>query len=112
MLTLPSDEKSTMTTGDCGAKEQTMTIKWHGGNDSLSLHFVMNETSKNYYMHHLEVNLTSDEFPDGKSSKININNDCKHAMTLNLSVFLITDPYLFPFVLYLVRRDNGARSRG
>ena len=67
---MPTENQSSIATGNCGASEQTINITWHGGDDSLEIHFVKNDTTKRYYIHHLGVNLGEHEFPDAKPSNI------------------------------------------
>lgn len=69
LLTLPTDKNETQSVGSCGGLEQTLNLTWHEGADFLSIHFVKNETTKKYAMHHIEVSLGSHEFPNISSSK-------------------------------------------
>ncbi|EZA58242.1 Lysosome-associated membrane glycoprotein [Ooceraea biroi] len=61
-------------TGKCGSTEQNLTLSWTPqagalSQDNFTLHFVKNETDKRYSLHHLEISLASEEFPNDKSNK-------------------------------------------
>ncbi|XP_015607781.1 lysosome-associated membrane glycoprotein 1 [Cephus cinctus] len=63
---LPADNK-TLATGVCGSLEQNLTLSWNTSitvNNSLTLHFVQNSTTKQYSLHHLEVILDPQNFPN------------------------------------------------
>lgn len=58
-------------TGKCGKIEQNLTISWESQNKTLNnftMHFVKNETEKHYSLHHFEISLAAEEFPNNKSS--------------------------------------------
>lgn len=59
-------------TGNCGKNEQNLTLSWESQNkiiqNNLTIHFVKNETEKCYSLHHFEISLVAEEFPNIKSS--------------------------------------------
>ncbi|KZC13058.1 Lysosome-associated membrane glycoprotein 1 [Dufourea novaeangliae] len=64
---MPVDNATTKATGNCGQFEQVLTLTWSSNNDTngnMSLHFVRNETAKDYFIHHLEVVLPRTDFPN------------------------------------------------
>ncbi|XP_012288130.1 lysosome-associated membrane glycoprotein 1 [Orussus abietinus] len=70
VLHLPKDNKTAVATGICGAIEQNITISWPSDivNNSLTLHFIQNATSKNYDLHCINVTLSSSNFPNISSN--------------------------------------------
>lgn len=61
-MDIPSNSNAT---GKCNATEQILTVSWDAPNatkDNLTLHFMKNETSKRYSLHHFEINLAPQEF--------------------------------------------------
>lgn len=59
--------------GNCGKIEQNLTLTWESQNktamNNFTIHFVKNETEKHYSLHHLEISLAADEFPNAESNK-------------------------------------------
>lgn len=60
-------------TGKCGKTEQNLTLSWESSQnkiiqDNFTIHFVKNETEKYYSLHHFEISLAAEEFPNDKSS--------------------------------------------
>lgn len=59
-------------TGKCGKTEQNLTLSWVSQNkiaqNNFTIHFVKNETGKYYSLHHFEISLAAEEFPNDKSS--------------------------------------------
>lgn len=62
------------TTGICGNVEQNMTVSWNvqKDTDNFTLHFVKNETTKHYSLHHFEISLAPEEFPADKWSTVSL----------------------------------------
>ncbi|KYQ57111.1 Lysosome-associated membrane glycoprotein 1 [Trachymyrmex zeteki] len=61
-------------TGKCGKTEQNLTLSWESSQnkiiqDNFTIHFVKNETEKYYSLHHFEISLAAEEFPNDKSNK-------------------------------------------
>ncbi|KYN28118.1 Lysosome-associated membrane glycoprotein 1 [Trachymyrmex cornetzi] len=60
-------------TGKCDKTEQNLTLSWESENktaqDNFTIHFVKNETEKYYSLHHFEISLAAEEFPNDKSNK-------------------------------------------
>lgn len=77
---MPVDNATTNASGDCGKLEQVLTLKWSPKTapvGNMSLHFMKNETTKHYSLHHLEVVLPVTDFLN---------------TTLNQSMVLIHEP--------------------
>lgn len=59
-------------TGYCGKDEQNLTLSWESQNkiiqNHFTIHFIKNETEKLYSLHHFEISLAAEEFPNNKSS--------------------------------------------
>ncbi|KYM99369.1 Lysosome-associated membrane glycoprotein 1 [Cyphomyrmex costatus] len=59
--------------GKCGKTEQNLTLSWESQNNTtqnnFTIHFVKNETEKYYSLHHFEISLAAEEFPNDKSNK-------------------------------------------
>ena len=65
---MPIDNVTTNATGSCGSLEDQLTLTWSAkniNNGSMTLHFVQNDTTKHYSLHHLEVTLSPADFPNG-----------------------------------------------
>ncbi|KAL0127968.1 hypothetical protein PUN28_003313 [Cardiocondyla obscurior] len=60
-------------TGTCGKTEQNLTLWWHSPNktatNNFEIHFLKNETGKDYTIHHFEISLAAEEFPNDNSNK-------------------------------------------
>ncbi|XP_077261669.1 lysosome-associated membrane glycoprotein 1 [Temnothorax americanus] len=60
-------------TGKCGKTEQNLTLSWDSRNkttyNNFTIHFVKNETGKYYSLHHFEISLAAEEFPNDESNK-------------------------------------------
>lgn len=85
-------------TGDCGKTEQNLTLSWKSHNNSNSqnnftLHFVKNETDKHYSLHHLEISLAPQEFPNNTTSMMKFFIFCKLCRTLRYRLIC----FLFSF---------------
>ncbi|XP_031833321.1 lysosome-associated membrane glycoprotein 1 [Nomia melanderi] len=64
---MPSDNITTRASGNCGKLEQVITLMWSSKNENnanMTLHFVKNESTNHYSLHHLEVILPSTDFPN------------------------------------------------
>ena len=64
---MPIDNVTTTATGSCGSLEDQLTLTWSAkniSNGSMTLHFVKNDTTKHYSLHHLEVILSPADFPN------------------------------------------------
>ena len=68
-MDIPSNSNAT---GKCDKTEQNLTLSWKSQNkiaqDNFTIHFVKNETEKYYSLHHFEISLAAEEFPNDKSS--------------------------------------------
>lgn len=65
ILNVPAN--ATVVNGSCGELEQWMLITWPNNTQSNSIHltFAKNETTRQYYLGHVNVSLTPDEhFPN------------------------------------------------
>lgn len=62
MMDIPSHGN---VSGTCGDVEQNLTLSWdvQKNMDSFALHFIKNETTKRYSLHHFEISLAPEEFP-------------------------------------------------
>ncbi|XP_033226900.1 lysosome-associated membrane glycoprotein 1-like [Belonocnema kinseyi] len=69
-LNLPA--KSVAVNGSCNPMEQILTLSWNStlgsDNDSLTIHFVKNVSSKQYTLHHLELVILPQELPNYNST--------------------------------------------
>ncbi|XP_024868526.1 lysosome-associated membrane glycoprotein 1-like [Temnothorax curvispinosus] len=69
-MDIPSNSTGT---GKCGKTEQNLTLSWDSQNktthNNFTIHFVKNETGKYYSLHHFEISLAPEEFPNDKSNK-------------------------------------------
>ena len=64
---MPIDNVTTTANGSCGSLEDQLTLTWSAkniSNGSMTLHFVKNDTTKHYSLHHLEVILSPADFPN------------------------------------------------
>ena len=64
---MPIDNVTTTASGSCGIVEDQLTLTWSAkniNNGSMTLHFVQNDTTKHYSLHHLEVILSPADFPN------------------------------------------------
>lgn len=74
VFNLPIVNGSTNASGICGLNEQNLTITWmmNGTNnnslDQFVLHFVKNETTSHYSLHHLGLQLSAATFPTANLS--------------------------------------------
>jgi lysosomal-associated membrane protein 1/2 len=73
MMDIPSHGNGTVS-GVCGNIEQNLTVSWDASDaapntDNFTLHFVKNETTKQYSLHHFEISLAPEEFPADKWNK-------------------------------------------
>ncbi|KYN41617.1 Lysosome-associated membrane glycoprotein 1 [Trachymyrmex septentrionalis] len=70
VMDVPSNGNAT---GKCDKTEQNLTLSWESQNnttqDNFTIHFVKNETEKYYSLHHFEISLAAEEFPNNKSNK-------------------------------------------
>ncbi|KAG5342888.1 LAMP1 protein, partial [Acromyrmex heyeri] len=70
VMDVPSNSNAT---GKCDKTEQNLTLSWESQNkttqDNFTIHFVKNETEKYYSLHHFEISLAAEEFPNDKSNK-------------------------------------------
>lgn len=63
--------KNSNATGICGATEQNITLSWglqNATQNNFTLHFVKDNTTKYYSLHHLEISLVPAELPGYKLS--------------------------------------------
>ncbi|KAI4486861.1 hypothetical protein M0802_012281, partial [Mischocyttarus mexicanus] len=61
VFNLPDKTNETKVSGSCGKLEQSIALQWNGTvnvTNTFTLHFTKNETTKQYYFHHLELNIT------------------------------------------------------
>ncbi|XP_032670566.1 lysosome-associated membrane glycoprotein 1 [Odontomachus brunneus] len=67
MMDIPGTGNGTAS-GICGDVEQNLTVSWDAqkDTDNFTLHFVKNETTKHYSLHHFEISLAPEEFPADK----------------------------------------------
>lgn len=60
LFDMPIDNATTGANGSCGSLEQELTLRWSIKNltltdGALTLHFMKNESTKEYSLHHLEA---------------------------------------------------------
>lgn len=72
LFDLPTINGSTKALGVCGAEEQNVTLTWmtnrNQSQDNFTLHFVKNETTSHYSLHHMELQLPASAFPNANFS--------------------------------------------
>lgn len=73
LFDLPTTNGSTKALGVCGAEEQNVTLTWmtnrNQSQDNFTLHFVKNETTSHYSLHHMELQLPASAFPNANFSE-------------------------------------------
>lgn len=64
-IVLPVDK--VVVSGSCDETEQTIILSWNSTmgikNDSFSLHFLKNDTTKKYTLHHIELDIVPQDLP-------------------------------------------------
>nr|XP_033327066.1 lysosome-associated membrane glycoprotein 1-like [Megalopta genalis] len=66
LIDMPVDNTTTKANGTCGKLEQVLELSWSNNATAgdMTLHFMKNETTKRYSLHHLEVKFPQKDFPN------------------------------------------------